>query len=114
MDPTPKQPNVEPTHIAPVVNDAEAAKREAGMRIYSAILGHEPSVDPTAPDLLHRNRFVEFTDNLRERAAAGQLPAATPANVPAWRHLLEHAAAATSAATRRLDEARRRLRDRAA
>jgi hypothetical protein len=63
---------------------------EAGMRIYTAILGHEPTVgeDPDAESL------------------------ATDA--PSWRHLLEHAVQATASASRRLEEARKRLTDRAA
>jgi hypothetical protein len=83
-----------------------------GMRIYSAILGHVPEVDPTAPD-----PFVpQPTDRLRQIADLLHLApdAQGKRHIPTWRQLLEGAAAATESAGKRLDEARQRMRDRAA
>ena len=93
--------------------EAEAAREKAGMRIYSALLGREPEVDPDAPEAFRTRRWADLTEMAEALRQTG-VPAATPASVPTWRHLLEHAALATAEAGRRLDDARRRLRKRAA
>ncbi len=92
---------------------AEASSQvstEAGLRMYAAILGHPPEVDPTAPDPFEAGKRMHLTDFLPHQDEQG-----TPAHAtPTWRQLLNHAAAATDQAAHRLEQARRRLRDRAA
>ena len=104
---TPKPlPDVEP-------RGAGGVTPSEGMRYYAAILGREPTVDPAAPNLLPRMNpdepptsswAQEVSRTLRsELARRLQM---TLDRRPTWRELME---AMTVAASRRIDDARRRF-----
>jgi len=88
---------------------------EEGMRYYTAILGREPTLDPEAPDLLPgMNRegggsrtWVDDLAILRDDIS--RKLQATLKRRPNWRELMD---AMTVAASRRIDEARKRLEKR--
>ena len=71
---------------------------EAQMRMYAAILGREPVIDPNAPP----QTLIDVDG----------LPIASPAQRRTWRQLVDHAVTATDIAARRLREARRRVSQR--
>ena len=112
--PAPASPLVRPiapraaeVHEAPVISPAE------GMRYYAAIIGREPTVDPEAPNLLPRLHTDdpppatwahEVDRNLRSELAR-RLHMSNDRR-PSWRELMD---AMTQAATRRIEEARRRV-----
>ncbi|MEM1011921.1 MAG: hypothetical protein AAGI46_06830 [Planctomycetota bacterium] len=89
------------------IDETDAVSPEAGMRMYAAILGHPPEVDPELPDPFATGRRKHLTDLLPHSTSSAE-------STPTWRQLLDHAASATEHATRRLEQARQRLRDRAA
>lgn len=87
---------------------------QEGMRYYTAILGREPVLDPEAPDVFAgMNLHLEEVRNWRgdlSRILRGEIARQLQLNLdrqPSWRELME---AMTSAAGRRIDEARRRFR----
>lgn len=89
---------------------------EEGMRFYAAIIGHEPIVDPEAPDLLPHlhddelpptNWAGEVSRSLRDEL--GRKFQMKLHRRPTWRELME---TMTVTASRRLEEARRRLQRR--
>lgn len=88
---------------------------EEGMRYYAAILGREPTMDPEAPDLLPgMNResvgprtWVDDLTLLRDDIS--RKLHATLKRRPNWREIMD---AMTVAASRRIDEARKRLQKR--
>ena len=84
-----------------------------GMRYYAAILGREPTVDPAAPNLLPRmtpgepppaSWAAEVSRTVRSELA--RRLHMTLQRRPTWRELMD---AMTAAATRRIDDARRRF-----
>ena len=106
--------NSEPSPAAASTDFARPQDDEEAMRLYAAILGRRPTVDPLAPDVLPDNgpgvRGV-LREELGDWGRALQL---SLRRRPAWREVME---AMTEKATRRLDDARRRLshgRDKAA
>ena len=88
---------------------------EEGMRFYAAILGHEPTLDPAAPDLLpSMGREGEtqrtWTDDLAIlRDDISRKLQKTLKRRPNWREIMD---AMTVAAHRRIEEARKRLNKR--
>ncbi|MEL7238280.1 MAG: hypothetical protein AAGK78_05410, partial [Planctomycetota bacterium] len=85
---------------------------QGGMRIYSAILGRDPAVDPSAPDVVRTEPLPEPHPQSRSWTAAvrGEVGKAlhVPRESPTWRQILEHL---TASATQRLADARRRISD---
>ncbi len=84
------------------------------MRYYKAILGHEPTVDPEAPDVPGMGREADGPRNWAQDLASfrddmSRKLQATLKRRPNWRELMD---AMTLAAARRIDEARKRLNKR--
>lgn len=87
------------------------------MRYYAAILGHEPTLDPEAPDIFEDRRDENagamrawadgVTRTVREEIAR-RLQVHLKRR-PTWREVMD---AMTVAAARRVEEARRRLQRR--
>ena len=89
---------------------------EEGMRYYTAILGREPVLDPTAPDVfagmnLHLEEMRSWRGDL-SRIVRGEIARQLQLKLDrqaTWRELME---AMTQVASRRIEEARQRLRRR--
>ena len=90
--PDPRAETIRPTEVKP--------SPEAQMRMYAAILGREPQIDPHAPPL--PQTLVDLDG----------LPVSQLAQRRTWRQLVDHAVTATDIAARRLREARRRVSQR--
>ena len=104
----------------PVLRAVAEVRPEDAMRFYKAILGHEPTVDPQAPDLLPRMHETdppargwadEMSRSVRDDLARtlGKQFNIRFEGRPSWRKLMD---AMTGEAGRRLEEARRRLQSR--
>ena len=99
-------------------NDASTDKERESLRLYAAILGRVPTLDPHAPDLLSDYDADAATEAAGgrggwaadvERNVRGEIGRALHLRLgrrPTWRELMEACAAH---AGRRLETARRRL-----
>ena len=95
-----------PAAPPPPTDAARPPEDEQAMRLYAAILGRRPTLDPGAPDVLSDNG-PGVRGVLREEL--GDLGKALQDSLrrrPSWREAME---AMTLSAARRLDDARRRL-----
>lgn len=86
---------------------------EEAMRYYAAIIGREPTLDPDAPDILPgmspgEEALRSWAEDLSSalRGEIGRQLQLKLNRKPTWRELME---AMTSAASRRIGEARRRF-----
>lgn len=86
---------------------------QGGMRIYSAILGRDPAVDPDAPDVVRTDPLPEphSPERTWKQAVRDEVGKAlhVPRDTPTWRQILEHL---TTSASQRLSDARKRIGDR--